>query len=314
MSSGGPKTELPAYSRPFQGYALIFIAVTFWGGSASLAKYLFASNPRIETLIISQTRSSFSFLLLAAYFALIDRSVFRVDPRDIVKLAVLGVFGIAVTNFAYYFTVQESTVATAILIQYTAPVLVMVYSVAVSKEEQVQGIKVLSLVLALSGCSLAVSGGSPGEIRLSGWVLATGITSSICFAFLLIASKKILRKYSTWTMLTYAFGFAGLFWIFVNPPWKVMEQGYTVSDWGVLWLFAVVSILIPHSLFTASLRKLDASTASIASTLEPVVAIVIAYFALGEALNMIQTLGAIAVVAAVILLQLRPNRFLSLSS
>lgn len=289
---------------------MIFIAVTFWGGSASLAKYLFASNPKIETLIISQTRSTFSFFLLACYFALMERSVFRIERRDIGKFAVLGVLGIAVTNFAYYFTVQESTVATAILIQYTAPVLVMLYSVAVSREEQIQGIKVLSLILALSGCYLAVSGGPAAEIRLSGWVLVSGIASSVCFAFLLIASKRILRRYSTWTMLVYSFGFAGVFWLFVNPPWKIAAAEYSMSDWGILWLFAIVSILIPHSLFTTSLKTLEASTAGIASTLEPVIAIVIAYFALGEALQGIQMIGAVAVVAAVVLLQIAPRRFL----
>jgi len=309
MSSAAPKTEYPSHTgSSFQGFVLIVIAVSFWGGSASFAKYIFATNPKIETLIISQTRSTFSFLLLALYFAIVDRSVFRIERWDIAKFGVLGVVGIAVTNFAYYFTVQESTVATAILVQYTAPVLVMVYSVVVSREEQVQGFKMISLFLALAGCYLAVSGGASAEIRLSGWVLVTGIASSVCFAFLLIASKRILRKYSTWTMLIYAFGFAGVFWLFVNPPWKILGQQYTAGDWSVLWVFAIVSILIPHSLFTLSLKSLEASTASIASTLEPVIAIVIAYFALGEVLSGVQIVGALAVVAAVILLQLGPKR------
>ncbi|HLF19500.1 MAG TPA: EamA family transporter, partial [Bacteroidota bacterium] len=102
MSSADLKTDLsPPPGSSFTGYALILVAVTFWGGSASLAKYLFASNPKIETLIISQTRSSFSFLLLVLYFALVDRSAFRIERKDVFKFAVLGVFGIAVTNFAY---------------------------------------------------------------------------------------------------------------------------------------------------------------------------------------------------------------------
>ncbi|MEK7670127.1 MAG: DMT family transporter, partial [Bacteroidota bacterium] len=250
----GQRTE----PSPFSGYVLILIAVSFWGGSASLAKYLFASNVRIETLILSQTRTTYSFLLLSLYFAVADRSVFRIQLRDTWKFVIIGVFGMAVTNFSYYYTVQESTVATAILIQYTAPVLVMAYSVFVSKEEGLNFAKMASLALAFIGCYLAVSSGSSSVIRLSGWALLTGILSSLCFAFLLIASKRILKRYSTWTMLIYAFGFAALFWLVVNPPWVIVEKGYTPGDWGVLFFFAIVSILIPHSLFTASLKHLEA--------------------------------------------------------
>lgn len=308
MSLAGQKTK-PAL---FGGTVLILIAVSFWGGSASLAKYLFASNPRIETLILSQTRTTYSFILLSLYFAVADRSVFRIQARDIWRFVVIGVFGMAVTNFSYYFTVQQSTVATAILIQYTAPVLVMAYSVFVSKEEGFNSAKMASLALALIGCYLAVSGGSSSEIRLSGWVVLTGLLSSLCFAFLLIASKRILRSYSTWTMLIYAFGFAALFWLVVNPPWVIAEKGYTPDDWRVLFFFAIVSILIPHSLFTSSLRHLEASTAGILSTIEPVIAIVIAYLALGESLSVIQLAGGLGVVLAVVLLQVKPERFLSL--
>lgn len=240
------------------------------------------------------------------------RSVFRIQLRDTWKFVILGVFGMAVTNFSYYYTVQESTVATAILIQYTAPVLVMVYSVFVSKEEGLNFAKMASLALAFIGCYLAVSSGSSSVIQLSGWALLTGILSSLCFAFLLIASKRILKRYSTWTMLIYAFGFAALFWLFVNPPWVIVEKGYTPGDWSVLFFFAIVSILIPHSLFTTSLKHLEASTAGIASTMEPVIAILIAYFALGESLSVIQMAGGMAVVMAIVLLQVKPERFLRL--
>jgi drug/metabolite transporter (DMT)-like permease len=287
-----------------RGYLFLFIAVLFWGGSASLAKYLFTT--KFDTLIITQTRTSLSFVLLAAYFAFKDRSVFRIALADLYQFALVGVFGIAVTNFSYYFTVQLTTVATAILVQYTAPVMVMLYAVFISKEEELNGLKLVSLLLALGGCYFAVSGGTGTEIQLSGWGLVAGPVSALSFAFMLLFSKRVLRKYPVWTMLVYAFGFSMLFWLVVNPPWIIAAKGYTAEDWGIFWLFAVVSILIPHALFMKSLSLLDATSVGIASTMEPVVAIVVAYIVLGESLSGVQAFGALAVVAAVLLLQLRP--------
>jgi len=288
---------------PGAGYFFILVAVLFWGGSASIAKFLFTT--RFDTLIITQTRSGISFILIALYFLLKDRAVFRIQMRDLPKFASAGIIGIAVTNFTYYYTVQEATVAAAILLQYTAPVLVMLYAVMIARNETLNWAKIIALLLSLAGCWLAVSGGEWSGIQLRGWPLVTGIASAVCYSFMLLMSKHLLRSYSVWTTLTYAFGFATVFWFFVNTPWEIAEKGYTLSDWGIFFSFAVISILIPHSMFTAGLRLLEASTVGIVTTLEPVVAIIVAYLALGESLNAVQVAGGMAVVTAVILLQAR---------
>jgi drug/metabolite transporter (DMT)-like permease len=284
-----------------RGTIFLLVAVLFWGGSASLAKFLFTTN--FDTLIVTQSRSSLSFVLLALYFLLYDRSVFRVERKDLGALILTGLIGIALTNFSYYYTVEQATVATAILIQYTAPALVMVYAVLVAKEEVFNGIKVLALALSLMGCYLAVSGGDWTAIQLKGWSVVSGIASSLGYAFMLLMSKRLLRKYSVWTMLVYAFGFSTLFWLFINTPWHIAEMGYSMGDWGILLVFALVSILIPHPLFASGLKLLDASTVGIVTTMEPVAAIAIAYVALGESLGPVQVVGGSAVVAAVVLLQ-----------
>lgn len=290
-----------------RGYLLVFGAVLFLGGSASLAKHLFAAR-NYDTVTLVQMRATFSFLMFALYFLLRDRSVFRFERQDLWRLVLIGVIGMAATNFTYYYTFNASTIATAILVQYTAPVLVMIYMVVVRKEESLTVHKSLSLLLALVGCFLAVSGGDVGAIQLRGWAIVSGIGSSLGYAYMLVGSKELLKKYSVWTMLTYAFGFATLFWLVVNPPWVIAEYHYRIDDWALFWFFAMVSILIPHTMFMASLKLLEASTAGIASTLEPVVAIVVAYLALGEALNGVQLVGAVAVVTAVLLLQLKSYR------
>lgn len=288
-----------------QGRGILFVvlAVTLWGGSASLAKYLFLTS--YDPLIVTQTRSSLSFLLLAAWFLLTDRSVFRVPLRELYKFALIGIVGIATTNFTYYYTVKESTVATAILVQNAAPVVVMIYAVVVSKEEDFTGIKVIALVFALFGCFLAVSGGSTAEVNLAGWALVTAPVSMLTYAFMLLVSKHMLRTYTVWTMLVTALGFATIFWLFVNPPWAIGAQGYGLKDWGIFLGFAVVSILLPYIFFAKGLRLLEATTAGIISTLEPVIAIVVAWLTLGESMSLVQVAGTVAVVSSIVLLQAR---------
>jgi drug/metabolite transporter (DMT)-like permease len=288
--------------KTLRGYIFIMIAVLFWGVSATAAKYLFTHN--VDTLIIVQTRSSLAFLLLFGYFVIYDSSVLKIHLRDLGFLIVLGVIGIATTNFLYYFTVRETTVATAILIQYTAPVMVTLYA-TFFHEERFTKIKFFALALSMIGCFLAVSGGDVSTIRIQGLGLVTGIGSAVTYSFMIILSKHILQRYKQWTMLIYAFGFAMLFWLCINTPLDIMAKDYSLHDWGIFLLFSICSILIPYSFFAAGLRLVQASRASIVSTLEPVTAIVSAYLFIGEKLNSVQALGAIVVLAAVGLLEIK---------
>ncbi len=277
-------------------------AVVLWGSSAGLAKLLFQRS--YSPLIITQMRPTFAFVMLAVWFWWRDRGVFRVKRSDLPPFVGLGIVGIAFTNFAYYFTVSEASVAAAILIQYTAPALVMLYMVFVRREERGSLLKFGALVLALVGCYLAVKG-EGATLALPGWSIVTGPGSAVCFAVMIIGSKRLLSRYSQWTVLTYLFGVASLFWLLVRPPWVIASEGYTWNDWGVFAFFSLVSVLIPYSFFAYSLHRLEASTVGIVGTLEPIVAIVAAWAFVGETISFTQMVGAGAILVAVLVVQLR---------
>jgi drug/metabolite transporter (DMT)-like permease len=305
MISDEAKTNtLHSSAHKLRGFLLLLLAVLFWGGSAPLGKFLIVT--RFDTLIIVQTRTSLAFILLLIFFLLIDRSVFRIELRDIWKFAMLGVLGVAITNYTYYYTVKEASVATAILVQYTAPVWIVMYSVLFLKEDRLDRVTIVSLVIALVGCYFAVTSGSMQSINLKGWAIITGPLSAFTFAYQVIETKQLIKRYSLWTLLLYMFGFSAIFWLCVNPPWNVIAKHYHYSDWGILWVFAIVSILIPQTAFASGLKHLDASTAGIISVMEPVIAIVAAFLILGESLNIIQMFGGMMVLLAVGLLQAHP--------
>jgi drug/metabolite transporter (DMT)-like permease len=305
MTSDAIKINTVKYrSHALRGFLLLFIAVLFWGSSAPLGKYLIVT--RFDTLIIAQTRTSLTFILLLFFFLLKDRDVFRIELRDVWRFAVLGVVGLSLTNYTYYFTVKEASVATAILVQYSAPVWVILYSVFVMKEDKLDYVTVISLVFALIGCYFAVTSGSMQSINLKGWAIITGPLSAFTFAYQVLATKQLLKRYRVWTILVYMFGFSAIFWLCINSPWQIAAKQYSSDDWGVLWMFAIVSILIPQTAFASGLKLISASTAGIVSVMEPVIAIVAAFLILGESIGIIQMFGGLMVLGAVGLLQAHP--------
>lgn len=290
--------------KDYRGYAMIAGAAFLWGISATAAKFLF--NRDVSTLLVVQTRVTFSALLMAGGFRLLRPALLRVNPRDLWRLAVLGVVGVAGANITYYLVIRETTVATAIIIQYTSPLLVLAYGV-LSRDEGFSAVKLIAALLSLAGCALAVGAFETGALSLTPLALIAGIGSIVTFAFLTVYTRKVVARMPSWTAVLYALVFASLMWALVNPPWVIAREAHPPELWLALIGFAIISVLIPHSLFAAGLRSVVPSRAIITSTLEPVVAIGSAALVLGELLTPLQILGAVTVLAAIIMLNLRPE-------
>jgi drug/metabolite transporter (DMT)-like permease len=291
--------------KELRGYSMILTASVFWGLSATAAKILL--NRDLDPILLVQTRVTFSFLLLLSWHVAFRRQVLRVKFRDLWRFALLGIVGIAGSNITYYITIRESTVATAILIQYTAPLLVMAYG-ALAREELVTPVKVVAAAVSLAGCFLAVGAYDTSILRLTPLGLVTGIASAFVFAFMVIYPRRVMRRYSLWTVTIYALGSASALWAVVNPPWKIAAAPPDPGIWPALLALAVGSVLIPHSLYFAGLRYVMPSRAIITSTCEPIVAIVSAALVVRELLAPLQVVGAVLVLSAIALLQVYNER------
>jgi drug/metabolite transporter (DMT)-like permease len=286
--------------KQYTGYVWIAAAASLWGIAATVAKFLF--NNQYDPLIIVQTRVTIACVALFLFFLLRGRSKLRVDPKDIPKFFFVGICGVAGSNYFYYFAIKESNVATSILLQYTAPILVTVYA-ALFQHERFTINKFLALLLATIGIFFAVGAYDPGILRsnLKGVVFA--LIAAVTFAIFNIGGKPLTQKYNVWTALTYVLAGASIFWLFINPPTTIAAAGYTGKDWMVFTFISAISILIPYGCYFIGLQKIQASKAIITSMLEPVVAIISEFLFLNGHMSALQFAGAVLVLGAILLLQ-----------
>jgi len=225
--------------------------------------------------------------------------------RDLLRTVLLGILGVAASNYLYYLAIQKTNVATAIILQYTAPVWVLLYMVSRGMQKASPQ-RVAGVGLAVVGCALAIGVG-PGELRANAAGLVAAIAASFSFAFYNIGAHDVLTRHDRWKVLLYALASAAGFWIVLNPPWKIAAAHYAPGQWLFLWIFAVTSVLLPFSLYFGGLQHLDATRAVVASCLEPVFSIVIAAVLLGELMRPLQAAGIAVVLAAIVLVQM-PDR------
>jgi drug/metabolite transporter, DME family len=286
--------------KHLKGYIAISLAAVLWGVAASVAKSFF--NNSYEPLILVQMRVTLSFVVLFLYFLSTNRSLLKFSIKDIPHFLVVGILGVAGSNYFYYAAIKETNVSTSILVQYTAPIMVMIYSVLFQKEKLTIA-KLSALVLSLSGIFLAIGAYNPEIIQGNAIGIIYALIAAISFSIFTISGKSLTEKYSIWTGLIYLLGAATLFWGFINTPMDILSANYTFEDWKVFGIIAVISILIPYSLYYYGLHHIQSSKAIIISTLEPIVAIITEWLFLDGRMGAVQVVGALFVITAIVMLQ-----------
>jgi drug/metabolite transporter (DMT)-like permease len=269
----------------------------------------------IDPLVLAQSRSTFALLVLAPILFLKNRSALRVRGSHLAQFFLLGILGLAASNYFYYFAIEKTTVATAIVLQYVAPVWVLLYMLARGLQRATT-LRISGVVLAVIGCSFAV-----GEVASRSdfpWLALSGArfnvvgviaaeVAAISFAFYNVYGQHLVQIYERWTVLVYSLLGASVFWQLLNPPWKIVAQHYSGGQWLYMLVFSIASMLVPFSLYFAGLQYLDPTRAIVTACLEPVWAILLTALILGELVSPMQVVGILVVLSATILVQ-RPDR------
>jgi len=295
------------------GYLSIAAAAFCWGGAASLGRAvftgrMFAHLPPLGPVIITQTRIAFSFLILTPIVLWLGgRSALALPKREVLRSLLLGIVGMSMANFLYYLAIAKTTVATAIILFYTAPVWVLLYLLARGRQRATVR-RVSAVAAAVVGCGLAIGIGGPAHLRLNGLGVVAGLLGACAFAFYNVYGHGVLAQNERWRVLVYAFFGATVFWMVVNPPWVIAAAHYSVGQWGFMVIFAVISILLPFSFYFIGLQHLDATRAVVTSCLQPVFAILFAAAFIAESLHWLQTVGIVIVLAASIAIQVPEKR------
>ena len=269
----------------------------------------------IDPLVLAQSRSTIALLILTPILLAKKRAALRVRSSHLAQFFLLGILGLAASNYFYYFAIEKTTVATAIVLQYVAPVWVLLYMLARGLQRATM-LRISGVVLAVIGCALAV--GEVAVRRGFPWLVLSGMrfnmigvaaaeTAAISFAFYNVYGQHLLQIYDRWTVLLYSLLGASVFWQLVNPPWKIVAQHYTAGQWLFMLVFSITSMLVPFSLYFAGLQYLDPTRAIVTACLEPVWAILLTAIILGELVSPMQVVGIAVVLSATILVQ-RPDR------
>jgi drug/metabolite transporter (DMT)-like permease len=281
-------------------------AAVMWGTNGVVSHVLFQAG--VTPLTLVEARSMITAAGMGGFLLIAARSRLRLRWRVLPMLLLFGV-SLAIVTYSYFLAIKLLPVAVAVMIQYTGPTLIALYSALVMRRMPSRRIW-LALALTLVGVALLAGLGS----LLTGGTAAKGVTllgvlvsfgSAIAMAFYILMGERLGKRVHPQTNVVYGFGIASLIWLAFQPPWRFQTLALQPANLPLVLTVGIIGTLVPFGLFLSAVRRLDATRAAIISTVEPVTAALISWWLLGEGLDPWQILGSALVLVGVTIVQLK---------
>ena len=282
-----------------KAFIYIIAACAMWGTSGLFVNILVPYG--FTTLQMMAVRATVSFLAIALYALIFNRKAFKTNPKSLLLFAAVGlcIYG---TGSLYYASMLRTSVSTAVVLMYTAPIFVMIFSVLFLGEKMTP-LKLVSVITMLIGCCLV--SGIIGGLRFDVIGILLGLMSGLAYAAYNIVTKISMQKGNDpITCTLYGFMFMAVIALTLGEPHNVIEN-VKADPKLIIPLFIALGLMtniIPYFLYTLSLREIPAGTAASLGILEPMSATLFSVIFLNEKLTVVSTVGMVLILAAVFML------------
>lgn len=278
-------------------YTSVAVAAMLFGVAGAISKFLF--NQNISPISLTIIRTIAAAVIFLALFRL-SRAWQALARDDIGIIALIGFLTFAVT-YTFYRAIDEAGVAVAIMLQYTAPIFVILIEF-VTRRAAITKAKLIALVLSTLGCLCLVGGHDLQADRASGYGIVFGLACGGLFALYNIAVNRAHDRGLSETYITsHSFAFAAIFAVIMIPTTRLSMGSFGSNEWFAIAFIAVFATVIPYRLYVSGLRIVPAFQATLVGMLDPISAAIFAAAFLGEHLNLLQILGIVAILIGVAL-------------
>jgi drug/metabolite transporter (DMT)-like permease len=281
-----------------------------------LGSALFAVNGTVSKVVLAEGMSSLRLVEIrcvaaAALFFLITGlrrpASLAIGPRELGFVVIFGVTGVAFVQWLYLVAIARMPVSLALLIEYTAPLLVALW-VRFVRRGVVRGRVWVALVLSFGGLAVVAQVWQGITLDRVG-MLAAG-AAAISYAAYYLLGERALGQRDQLSLLSWSFAAAGAFWSVLLPWWSfpfgLLDDvapiaGTKAPIWLLLVWVVVLGTVFPFGLLLFGLARIGATRTGLIGTAEPVLAGLVAWIMIGERLTAWQLAGAVVVLAGIVL-------------
>lgn len=281
------------------GLIYIILASVLWGTSGLFVDHLAPYG--MTSLQMTFIRGLVAFACMGIFVLISDRSMIKTNFKEILLFIGSGC-SFFLTASSYYQSMQLTSVSTAVVLMYTAPIFVMIYSTTFLGEK-LNPLKLIAVIGMIAGCSLV--SGIIGGFKVDAVGIAIGFLSGISYASYNIITKIQMQKGINPVKANfYCFLFSMIVGMVASKPVGIIDcisqnSPVVISLSIGMGIFACI---LPYFFYTIALREIPVGTASSLGILEPMAATILSVLILGESLSLYSAMGIILILGSVFLL------------
>lgn len=261
-------------------YGLLVFMVGLWSANYIVAKIALREFP---PLLLTGVRTT-----LAGAVMLVIRGARPFElPKDALQLALLGLFGVALNQLCFVVGLGYTTVAHASIIISLGPILVLLIAAA-RKQEALTARKIAGMAVAITGVALLKTlQDNAGPARPTWFGDLFIFLSTLSFALFTVFGKPVTRRHSSTTVNTIAYvgGAIALAPLTIWQAWAHPLSGISATGWVCAAYMALFPSVVAYLIYYHALTYIAPSRLAAFSYLQPVFAMLMALFLLGEHLT-----------------------------
>jgi len=292
---------LPLNNRA-KGILLAVAAALLWGVSSAVTQHLFRFYGLEPEWLVTVRLLAAGALLAGQAYIVEKRGIFRIfsSPRSVFDLIVFSLFGLIFMQYAFYLAIDFSNAATATILQYVFPALIVLYA-ALRNGKLPGALETALVVLAFAGIFFIATHGDFTSLALSPAALATGLASAVGLAVYTLQPRRLLKERGMTATVGWGMLLAGVLFSFIHPPWKLS------AEWTLAFAFSLVIVIVcgtylAFAFYTLSLKYISPVEASVLCSVEPLCVIALSVVWLDVRFVWADWLGAAAIITTVAVL------------
>lgn len=217
------------------GVFLVLLGGIFWAISGVLAEYLFKNNYGVDWVSFYRLFCTGIVLIL---YSLKKIKIFQFKKDELLSFLIFAFFGLLMTQYGYFKAIFYTDAGTATMIQYRAPLLIMIY-VCLKDKKMPKIFESMALIFIILALFLLASGGDISNLNLNLWGIFWAILGAFGVAFYSLGARKIIAKYG----IFFVMGWSSLIASFILFGILEFKEGLAHYDFALNLYLAQAGII-----------------------------------------------------------------------
>ena len=288
-----------------KGRIFNLIGAIGWGLSGACGQYLM-NDSAVSPIYLTALRMIIAgvFLTILAFFKQPEQFKTLIStPKEMFQILYFGIFGLMLCQLTYLIAIHDSNAGTATVLQYTCPILIVIY-VSLKEKSVPTVMEFVAIFFALVGTFVIATHGNLFNLSLTPAGLFWGIISAFTYALYTLLPGKLIQRWGSLIVTGLGLLSGGILFYIGSASWQ-----YTIQ-WKPYTFIAFIGIIgigtiFAYTLYLEGVSLIGPVQGSLLASAEPISSVFFSIILLGEVFQGIDIVGIVLILIAVYLITMK---------